>query len=239
MYTRARSRAAFALLVLVAGFAIAACGSSATKVSASASSAGASTSTTSTGASATAGRGGFAGLTATQRSCLKAKGLTLPTGGGRGFGTPAGTGTFTRPTGSFTAPTGTPPGGTSTTGGAGTRPGGGFPGGGGRGAGGANATKFAAAFKACGVSFGGGQRGSFGASAGAGSSTQVSSTAIKAFVACVKQHGYDLTDVNTSGKGSVLPAALQKNKKFLAAATHCTSLLRSTGAGGQGTTAAG
>jgi hypothetical protein len=241
MFKGARSSAVVALLVLVSGLAIAACGSSSSGSSASASSAGASTATTSTGTTTTGttttgttttGGRGFASLTATQRSCLKSKGVTLPSGGG--FRGGAGTGTFTRPAGGFG---GTPPGGTSTTG---TGRGGG-PGGGGFGggfAGGANGSKDAAAFTACGVSFGGRFRGGFAAGGGAGA--KVSTTAIKAFVSCVDQHGYKVTDVNTSGKGAVLPASLQTNKKFLAAARSCTSLLRPTaGVGGRTTTSSG
>jgi hypothetical protein len=226
MFSRMRFGAVTAVLVLVAGFTIAACGSSSSSSSAGASSAGAGTTTTSTGTSTTAGRGGFASLTTTQRSCLKAKGVTLPTGGAHGFGGAGGTGTFTRPAGGFGG--GAPAGGTSTTGAPGGRPGGfgGAPG---------ASTKFAAAFKACGVSFGGGFHGGFGAGGRTGA---VSSTAIKAFVACVDQHGYTVKNVNTSGQGAVLPASLQKNAKFLAAAKSCTSLLRRGGtAGGTATTA--
>jgi hypothetical protein len=229
MFTRARTSAVTALLVLVAGLTIAACGSSSSSSSASASSAGSGTATTSTGTSTTGGHGGLASLTATQRSCLKSKGVTLPAGGGHGFG--GGTGTFTRPTGGFG---GTPPGGTSTTGAPSGGPGGGF--GGAPGAGSGTGSKFAAAFKACGVSFGGGFRGAGGFGAGGGTGAKVSATAIKAFVACVDKHGYKVIDVNTSGTGAVLPAGLQKNQKFLAAARSCTSLLRPSGAGGTATT---
>lgn len=229
MFKRARSSAVLAVLVLVAGFTIAACGSSSSGSSASASAgsgsagAGAATTTTSAGSPGTRGRAGFTSLTTTQRSCLAAKGVTVPTGGSRGFGG----GTFTRPAGAAR------PGGTSTTGGPGGGPGGGFSGAGAQGAhggfGGAN-SKTAAAFKACGVSFGGGFRGGPGAAGRTG--VKVSSTAITAFVACVNRHGYKLTHVNTSGKGAVLPASLQSNQKFITAARSCTSLLRPSGAPG-------
>jgi hypothetical protein len=228
----ARSSAVVALLVIVAGLAIAACGSSSSSSSGSGSSAG-STSTSATGTSTTGGRGGFAALTTTQRSCLKSHGLTLPTGGFRGH---PGTGTFTRPAG---AP---PAGGTSTTGGPGGGYGGGYgggaPAGGGRGffgGGGANASKFLTAAKACGVTFGG----RFGAGAGGGfggrGGAAVSSTALKKFVSCVNAHGYKLTGVNTSGTGEALPKSLQTNKKFLAAAKDCTQDLRPGGGAPTGT----
>ena len=65
-----------------------------------------------TGTSTTAGRGGgfFTSLTATQRSCLKSKGVTLPTGGGALWWRP-----LRRRLGHrdlHSRPTGTPPGGT-------------------------------------------------------------------------------------------------------------------------------
>jgi hypothetical protein len=223
MIKGARSSAVVALLVITAGLAIAACGSSSSS-SASAGSAG-STSTSATGTSTT-GRGGFAGLTATQQACLKSKGVTLPTGG---FHRGSGTGTFTRPSGA-------PPGaGTSGTGGPG---GGGFGGAGGPGGdgfGGGGNSKFATAAKACGVTFGG-RFGGGGGFARSGAAAKVSSVALKKFVTCVKAHGYELTGVNTSGSGSVLPKRLQTNKKFLAAAKNCLGDLRPSAGPGTGTT---
>ncbi len=51
------------------------------------------------------------------------------------------------------------------------------------------------------------------------------------FVACVKQHGYNLPTPNFSGKGPIFPAKIQTDKKFQAAARACASDLRPAGAG--------
>jgi len=110
-------------------------------------------------------------------------------------------------------------------GGTGTTPnGGGFFGGGG-GAGGAGGSfrnsKFATAFKDCGADFGfrGGAGGHFGA--------HFSTATLDSFVACVKKNGYTLPAPNTSGKGPIFPASIEKNAKFQAAAKSCESILRS------------
>ena len=58
--------------------------------------------------------------------------------------------------------------------------------------------------------------------------------AVTKFVACVKQHGYNLPAPNFSGKGSIFPAAVARNKKFQAAARACASDLRPMGAPGPG-----
>ena len=41
------------------------------------------------------------------------------------------------------------------------------------------------------------------------------------FVACVKQHGYNLPAPNFSGKGPIFPATIERNKKFQTAARAC------------------
>jgi hypothetical protein len=80
--------------------------------------------------------------------------------------------------------------------------------------------KFRAAFQAC----GGGQfqRRRF----------TPNKAAVTKFVACVKQHGYDLPTPDFSGKGPIFPATISRNKKFQAAARACASDLRPQGAPG-------
>jgi hypothetical protein len=106
--------------------------------------------------------------------------------------------------------------------------GGGFFGGGTPGAGGAGGfrsnPKFQAAIKACGGSFRGGFRG--------GGRFQISHTAITQFVTCVRQHGYpQMPNPNFSGKGSVFPASIRTNPKFVAASKSCASVLRPASSG--------
>jgi hypothetical protein len=97
--------------------------------------------------------------------------------------------------------------------------GGGAAGGGGAGGGRFANPKLQAALKACGgANFAGRRRFTF------------SHAAVDKFVACVKQHGYDLPAPNFSGKGGVFPASIEKNKKFQAASKACASDLRPTGA---------
>jgi hypothetical protein len=218
----ARSSAVVALLVIVAGLAIAACGSSSSSSSANASATTGGSLTTSTGTSTTGGPGGRAGgfftsLTATQKACLKSHGVTLRTGGGKGFGGRGGTGTFTRPSGT---PTGAPPTGA-----------GGF---GGGGFGGGASSKYATAFKDCDITVPtGGFHGRPGATGGAGGA-KPTAAALKTFVACVDKHGYALKDsqLNTTGTGSILPKSLETNQQFLAAATPCEQDLFSGGRSG-------
>lgn len=139
-------------------------------------------------------------------ACLKAHGVTLPT----------------RPAGSA------PPAGAGRSGAAGP---GFFGGGGGAGAPGRAGSRFAnpkfrAAFEACGgAAFRGGalrRRFSF------------SHAAIDKFVACVKQHGYDLPAPNFSGTGPIFPAKIERSAKFQAASRACASDLRPQGAPGAG-----
>jgi len=169
----------------------------------SSSGAAAASSSSSSGAGSAANRTKFV-------SCLKAHGVTLPS-------RPAGA---HRPSGGGEG--GAPPGG----GGAPPSGGGGFGGGGGffGGGGGArsrfNNPKFQAAIKAC----GGGQfqRRRF----------TPNKAAITKFVACVKQHGYNLPTPNFSGKGPIFPANIEKDKKFQTASRACASTLRPQGAPG-------
>lgn len=220
----------FAALAL--GCLVAACGSA----SSSSNTAGASsTGTTTTSASAAPGGGPNSARRAALVACLKQHGVTLPArppgapgggapGGGSGGG---GTGTGTGTTGTTgTATTGT---GTGTTG-TGTTPRRGFFGGGGF----AANPKLQAAFQACGA------RSGFGAGGG-GSRRRLSRTAITKYVACVRQHGYNLPNPNFSGTGPVFPANIRGNAKFQAASRACQSLLgpaRPNGSGsGTGTTA--
>ena len=50
--------------------------------------------------------------------------------------------------------------------------------------------------------------------------------AVAKFVACVKQHGYNLPTPNFSGKGSIFPAKIKQNTKFRTASRACASTLR-------------
>jgi hypothetical protein len=187
-----------ALVVLASGVLVAACGSSGGS--------GTTTGTTATTASASAaGAGGpnsarRAGLIA----CLKQHGVTLPArppgSGGPGSGAPGSGGS----------------GGTGGAGGTGTgtTPRRGFFFGGG---GPAANPKLRAAFQACGAKFGFGAGGRFRA--------RLSHTVIAKYVACVRQHGYNLPNPNFSGKGPVFPANIRSNAKFQAASRACQNLL--------------
>ena len=157
----------------------------------SSSSTSSSTSTSASAASST----GRAKLVA----CLKQHGITLPARR-PGAGGPPGAGSGTPPAGApgtGTTPTGRPPGG-------------GF-----FGRTGANASKFRAAFKACGANFpaNGRRRGFF------------NRQNIQKYVTCVRQHGYKLPEPNFSGNGPVFPANIRTNKKFQSASKACQSLL--------------
>jgi hypothetical protein len=94
-------------------------------------------------------------------------------------------------------------------------------GGGGGAAGGrfANNPKLRAAFQACG-----------GGRASGGRRLTLSHAAVTKFVACVKQHGYNLPSPNFSGKGPIFPASISKNTKFQTAARACQADLRPAGA---------
>jgi hypothetical protein len=81
--------------------------------------------------------------------------------------------------------------------------------------------KLRAAIQACG-GFRGAGRGRFA----------LNHAAVTKFVACVKQHGYDLPAPNFSGKGPIFPSNIQSNKKFQAASKACASDLRPAGAPG-------
>jgi hypothetical protein len=88
--------------------------------------------------------------------------------------------------------------------------------------------KVATALKDCGANFG------FGRGAGL---ARVSHQAILNYVACVRQHGYDLPTPNFSGHGAIFPANIRSNPKFEAASRQCQSLLVRPGGGGSSTTA--
>jgi hypothetical protein len=168
-----------------------------------------SSSSSSAGAASAAAGGSTSAAGSKFVACLKAHGVTLPT----------------RPPGARRRPNG--------------GEGGGFFGGGGGaggaggsgGAGGAgsrfNNPKMRAALQAC----------------GGGRFPQRRFTPNKAavtkFVACVKQHGYNLPTPNFSSKGPIFPAAIERNKKFQTAARACASDLRPQGVGGAGASGAG
>ena len=168
-----------------------------------------SSSASSTSASAAAGGTTGGSFNRTKfTTCLKAHGVTLPTRPARPAGAGAG--------GKSGAGAGAPGASSGFFGGGGGGPGRGF----------LNDPKLQAAFKACGGgNLSGGRR--FG----------LNHAAVTKFVACVKQHGYDLPAPNFTGKGSVFPASIEKNKKFVAASKACASDLRPAGAGGPGTAA--
>ncbi len=168
-----------------------------------------SSSSSSGGGSASAAGGPTSAARTKLVACLKAHGVTLPT----------------RPPGARRRPSGGEGGG-------GFGGGGGFffGGGGNGGAGGGarfNNPKFRAAIQACG-----------GARFPQRRFTP-NKAAVTKFVACVKQHGYNLPSPNFSGKGPIFPAAIARNRKFQAAARTCASDLRPAGAGGPGPGAAG
>ena len=49
------------------------------------------------------------------------------------------------------------------------------------------------------------------------------------WITCVARNGYKLPTPNTSGTGTVFPAAIQRNYKYRAAAEHCVSIERREG----------
>ncbi len=75
--------------------------------------------------------------------------------------------------------------------------------------------KFRVAFKACAPNFG---RGGFGFH-------RPSAVAIQKYVACVRQHGYNLPEPNLSGNGPVFPPGIRSSAKFQAASRTCQRLL--------------
>lgn len=81
----------------------------------------------------------------------------------------------------------------------------------------ANNPKLRAAFQACGARFGFGGGGRF--------TGRLSHTVITKYVACVRQHGYNLPNPNFSGKGPVFPMNIRTNAKFQAASRACQSIL--------------
>ena len=190
---------------LLAGLLIAACGGSSSAAKTSTSKNSASTTTTK---SATAARTAFT-------TCLKQHGVTLPAHAGSGFPFRHGTST-----------TGAPPTGTTGAGGFGP---GGF-GGGGFAAGGFANSKFAKAFKDCAAKLGksGFGFGHGGFRPGAGHvAPHFSTTALKSYVACIRTHGYpSMPEPNTSGKGAVFPASVEKSAAFEKASAACVSILR-------------
>jgi hypothetical protein len=200
-------RVPVALVAVAAGCLIAACGSAS-----SGSSSSSSTSSTTASASAS-GTGGSAAGSARRTqlvACLKSHGVTLPArpagspppgggAGGSGGGAAGGSG-----------------GGTGGGSGTGTGPRRGFFGGGGR----TLTPKMRAAFQACGAKFGFG-----GGAGGGGFRGRISHTAVTKYVACVRQHGYNLPNPNFSGKGPIFPQSIQTNAKFQAASKACQSLL--------------
>jgi hypothetical protein len=218
---RFRARAAAATgIALLAAAALAACGGSSSG-SGTNQSANTTTPASATGASGTANTA--ASRTALEK-CLKSHGVAVPTFAGRpgGFGPSgrfgasgrAGSGAFFRRLGAS--------GRFGSTGASGP---GGFLGGN---------SKRAAAFKACGADFGGGFGGGFagpGATAGGGFnvSTAAGRAAVTKFVACVRQHGYDIPNPNLSGTGAVYTSTEvnRSNPKFISASNACASLLRS------------
>lgn len=175
-----------------------------------------SSSSSRSGGSASAAAGGANAAARTKFvACLKAHGVTLPN----------------RPPGARRRPNGGEGGGFGG--------GGGFFGGGGNGRpngaggpGGAGSSRFnnpkmRAALQAC----------------GGGRFPQRRSTpnraAVTKFVACVKQHGYNLPAPNFSGKGPIFPSSIERDKKFQAAVKPCASQLRPSGAPGSGAPGSG
>lgn len=196
-------RGLFAIGAVVATLSIAACGGSGTTTTSSTSSGAAGTPSAST-----SGRGSTRDPAQRAKlvACLKQHGVTLPSGppGTPGSGTQSGSSSGSGTTGQ----SGPPPGG-----GYGGRTRGFF---GGAGRFGAN-PKVRAALRACGASFRPGS-GRFNSAA--------RKAQVNKFVACVRQHGYDLPKPNFSGHGSVFPSKIQSDPKFQAASKSCAGLLR-------------
>jgi hypothetical protein len=188
--------ALYTIAMLAVGCMLAACGSaSSSSTTASAAASGSGSTTGSTTASS--GAGGFNSARRAQLvACLKQHGVTLPS-------RPAGAGGGAPGSGGGTG-TGT---GTSTTRRRGFFGGGAF----------ANNPKMQAAFKACGANF--------GARGGGAFAGRLSHAAVTKYVACVRQHGYNLPNPNFSGKGSVFPSNIRTNPKFLAASKACQNIL--------------
>jgi hypothetical protein len=99
------------------------------------------------------------------------------------------------------------------TGAGGGPPAGAFFGGGGSGARFRNSPKLAAAFKAC------------GGRAFPRRRFRLSDSAVNKFVACVRQHGYEMPKANFSGNGPIFPARIRTNSKFQTASRSCAKLL--------------
>jgi hypothetical protein len=173
----------------------------------SSSSSSTSSASSSAGSSAAASRGGSAANRTKLVACLKAHGVTLPSRPPGGAGAQGGAG-------------GAPPAGGGGTGGGQGRRRGFFGGGGAAGGGFANNPKLRAAFQACGGA------GGFG-----GRRFTPNHAAVTKFVACVKQHGYNLPAPNFSGKGPIFPAKIEANKAFQTASRACASDLRPAGGG--------
>jgi hypothetical protein len=246
---RARSSSRLALIVLAiaiaCGLVVAACGSSST------------TSSTSSTTSATSGTSGTSGTTPSAgsatataggsfvayRSCLKAHGVTLPTGGG--FPRPAG-GAPTSTTPTATGTTGRPALGTTAnqkalTACAGLRPAGAGRGLGGRGVNSTNPAfaKFQACLKSHGVQTGAAPSSSATAACrsllpaggfrpgGAGGTGGANSAVFAKYQACLKQHG-----VQTSAAG-------QSSAKLTAAIAACRGVLSSRAGSSSATTTTG
>ena len=47
---------------------------------------------------------------------------------------------------------------------------------------------------------------------------------LPAWITCIARNGYKLPTPNTSGTGSVFPAAIKQNYKYRSAAEHCVSI---------------
>jgi len=189
-----------ALVTLVAGGALAACGSASSSSSTTSGTSAQASASSSSGSSGSAAAGGSGSARRAQLvSCLKAHGVTLPSRPPGGSPPGGGSGTGTTGTGTSTTP----------------RRSFFFGGGGARNV----SPKMQAAFKACGAKFG------FGGGGGGAFRGRISHTAINSFVACVKQHGYNLPAPNFSGSGPIFPRNIETNSKFQAAAKSCEHLL--------------
>lgn len=207
-------------IAAIVALSLAACGSSAQTGSTSAAAA-ASASSPNGASPAQTGAGGTAANRGKLIACLKSHGVTLPVrppGSGappNGSGSPTGSGSQTG-SASQTAP--------GTTGGYGS----GRLFGGGRSRFGTPSPQLRAALQACGARLR--FRRQF----------RPDQASITKFVACVKQHGYNLPTPNFSGKGSIFPASIARDPKFQAAARACAADLRPSGApGGSGAAAGG
>jgi hypothetical protein len=190
-------------------------GSTGTQSSASASS----------GSSTTPSGGGRGFMSDEVQACLKKQGVDLPQGGFRGGDGQTRQGADVQPPSGYGPPGGGLPGGDQPPAGATPPQGGAF------GGSDEDRQKFQDALKACGVDMPAqGQGGGFQLPDVNDADYQ---KRVNAYVACVRENGFDLPDPDFSGDGPIFnPDQVdQTDKTFQAASAKCQSKLRPSGSG--------